>query len=42
MYDDVYDENKSHLDNDPTSGELYEMSSAGGENFYWMVSKCQG
>ena len=37
MYDDFYDEDKSGLDNDPSSYEFYEMSSAGGEDFYWMV-----
>ena len=39
MYDDVYDEDKSRLENDPSSYEFYEMSSAGGEDFYWMVSE---
>ena len=39
MYDDVYDEVKRCLDNDPNSYAFYEMSSAGGEDFYWMVSK---
>ncbi len=39
MYDDIYDEDKSHLDNDPSSYEFYEISSAGGKDFYWMVDK---
>ena len=38
-YDDIYDEDKSHLDNDRSTYEFYEMSSAGGEDFYWMVTK---
>ena len=38
MYDDIYDEDKSCLDNHPSSYESNDMSSAGGENFYWMVS----
>ncbi len=39
MYDDFYDEDKTRLDNDPSTYEFYEMSSAGGEDFYWMVSE---
>jgi hypothetical protein len=48
MYDEVYDEDKCRLDNEPSSYEFYEMSSAGGDDFYWMMSsfkriiKCQG
>jgi hypothetical protein len=38
MYDDIYDEDKWHLDNDPSSYEFYEMGSADGDDFYWMVS----
>ena len=32
IYDDVYSEEKSHLDNNPHSYEFYEMGSAGGED----------
>ncbi len=34
--------NKSHLDNDPSSYEFYEMTSADSEDFYWMISECLG
>ena len=30
----AYDEDKSRLDNDPSSYEFSEMSNAGGEDFY--------
>ncbi len=39
MYDNIYDEDNSCLDNDPISYEFYEMSSAGGEDFNWMVNE---
>ena len=34
MYDDHYDEDKTWLDNDPSTYGFYEMSSAGREDFY--------
>ena len=39
MYNDIYDEDKNCLDNEISSYEFYEMTSTGGEDFYWMVSK---
>ena len=38
MYDDFYDEDKTGLDNDPSTYEFYEMRSADEEDFYWMVA----
>ena len=39
MYEDLYDVTKTRLENDQSAYEFYEMSSAGGEDFYWMVTE---
>ncbi len=36
MYYDLYDEDKSQLENEKSNFEFYEMRSAGGRDFYTM------